>query len=85
MSVESGYLCMTVPEGVHEIRCLFLYGPYVLAALSKEERFLKLDIDPGKAEQEAEKDGLTFCYRGLVWKPLFEIDREPFQVYWEKV
>ena len=48
-------------------------------------RFLKLDIDPGKAEQEAEKDGLTFCYRGLVWKPLFEIDREPFQVYWEKV
>lgn len=100
---EDGYIQMDVPEGRHEIRCLFpcgfyleaapdrpelntlLYGPYVLAALSKEQDFLELNIDSQKADAEAQKTGLEFQYRDLTWKPLFDIEEETFQVYWKKI
>lgn len=100
---EDGYIQMDVPEGRHEIRCLFpcgfyleaapdrpelntlLYGPYVLAALSKEQDFLELNIDSQKADEEVRKTGLEFQYRDLTWKPLFDIGEETFQVYWKKI
>lgn len=100
---EDGYIQMDVPEGRHEIRCLFpcgfyleaapdrpelntlLYGPYVLAALSKEQDFLKLNIDSQKADEEVRKTGLEFQCRDLTWKPLFDIEEETFQVYWKKI
>ena len=100
---EDGYIQMDVPEGRHEIRCLFpcgfypeaapdrpelntlLYGPYVLAALSGEQDFLELNIDSQKADEEVRKTGLEFQYRDLIWKPLFDIEEETFQVYWKKI
>lgn len=100
---QDGYIQIDVPEGVHEVRCIFpcgfyleaapdrpelntlLYGPYVLSALSDKTDFLELDLDEEKAVSEVHKEGLEFRYKELVWKPLFDIDTEAFQVYWKKI
>lgn len=62
-----------------------LYGPYVLAAMNEKEEFMELNLDGEIADRTAQKEGLTFTIQNFIWKPLFDINQEKFQVYWKRV
>ena len=61
------------------------YGPYVLAAVSKERKFLKIN---GKTIKPEKTMGQKLAFfeqkgKGLMWKPLANIFEEQYHVYWE--
>ena len=61
------------------------YGPYVLAAVSKERKFLKIH---GKTIKPEKTMGQKLAFfeqkgKGLMWKPLANIFEEQYHVYWE--
>lgn len=62
------------------------YGPYVLAALSEQEEFLKVsvceaDIGQKLVWENEKEDSICFQCDGWKWIPLCEIDKEAYHVY----
>lgn len=62
------------------------YGPYILAALSDREDFLKVsfceaDIEGKMVWEDEEDDRIHFRCDGWKWIPLYEIDQEAYHVY----
>jgi Uncharacterized protein conserved in bacteria len=65
-----------------EIRAL-LYGPYVLAALTDQEDYLRLPFYEENLESLIQKDPdtLMFFYQNIVFVPLCNVNHEKYQVY----
>lgn len=88
-NVEIQFQCGLRSEcasGDENIRA-WIYGPYVLAALSDKESFLEMNVRDGGPEK-TEEVGMKFLTKGkeeLVWKPLFDVAHEKYHVYWKRV
>lgn len=61
------------------------YGPYVLAALSDSQEFIKVSFNEETIEDEMEKleDEIAFECDGVKWIPLHLVDEEAYHVYVE--
>lgn len=59
---------------------VFRYGPYILAAVQKENEYLKFR----KGERPVREKGSRFRLRGIEFRPLFDIEEENYHVYWKK-
>lgn len=67
-------------------RAAVRYGPYVLAALSDREEFIRVPLNEKNLAEEMvwEEDGtdaVHFRYGGWKWIPLYEIGDAPYHVY----
>lgn len=66
-------------------RAAVSYGPYILAALSESQEFMKVPFDESDVEEQMVKyeRKLAFECAGVKWIPLHLVDEEAYHVYVE--
>jgi len=75
----NGYLSKCIDDGKTVSVC---WGPYVLAAISKQSEFIMLDINDETVGQKLVHEGnLNFVMEGYKFLPLNKIDEENYHVY----
>lgn len=84
--VEIHFTCELRIERTPDIKdtAALLYGPYVLAALTKQADYLELAISEENVKNEVKRSsGLSFLFKEITFVPLCSICDEMYQVYFK--
>lgn len=85
--IEIQFFCELQAEYIGEDSNIaaLTYGPYVLAAISDQDTYLKYSNIEKSIKKEEGNELRFMTDDGMVWIPLADIDREKHHVYWKKV
>ncbi|WP_287447931.1 beta-L-arabinofuranosidase domain-containing protein [Sellimonas sp.] len=95
---EEGYLCLSIPQGVHDIQIEFICSLETESPQDRndlgvfrygpyilaavEERGEYLEFQ--EEERPIRETELQFLLHGVRFRPLFDIEEETYHVYWKK-